>query len=110
MAFLTDATRSISPSLLAEVERARARRRGGVRRGRCANHHAGRAVRRLDYSAYGPMAEAECGADRGGGGARWPVAVALRHRIGLAGDRRHRRGGGRGVGATATRPSPPAGT
>ena len=37
---------------------------------------------RLEYSAYGAMAEAECARDRGGDGARWTVAVALRHRVG----------------------------
>jgi molybdopterin synthase catalytic subunit len=46
------------------------------------NHHEGRAVLRLDYSAYGPMAEAECARIVAEAEARWPVAVALRHRVG----------------------------
>ena len=46
------------------------------------DHHAGRAVLRLDYTAYGPMAEAECLAIVKDAEARWPVAVALEHRIG----------------------------
>ncbi len=46
------------------------------------NHHGGRAVLRLDYSAYGSMAEAECGRIVAEAKARWEVAVALQHRVG----------------------------
>lgn len=46
------------------------------------NHHGGRAVVRLEYSAYEPMAEAECARIVAETEARWPVAVALRHRLG----------------------------
>lgn len=46
------------------------------------NHHGGRRVRRLEYSAYAPMAEAECQRIVAETQARWPVAVALEHRIG----------------------------
>jgi molybdopterin synthase catalytic subunit len=46
------------------------------------DHHAGRAVTRLAYSAYGPMAEARCAAIVAAVEARWPVRVALAHRIG----------------------------
>ncbi len=58
--------------------------RGGVAcfLGNVRNQHAGRSVLRLHYSAYGPMAEAECArivADTEG---RWPVSVALQHRVG----------------------------
>lgn len=58
--------------------------RGGVATflGLVRDHHAGRTVLRLDYTAYGPMAEAECGAIVKEAGAKWPVAVALEHRIG----------------------------
>jgi molybdopterin synthase catalytic subunit len=58
--------------------------RGGVASflGLVRNHHKGRAVLRLDYSAYGPMAEAECGRIVAEAEARWRVAVALRHRVG----------------------------
>lgn len=46
------------------------------------NHHAGRAVVELEYSAYQPMADAairEIVTETEG---RWPVAVAVRHRLG----------------------------
>ncbi|MBA3497123.1 MAG: molybdenum cofactor biosynthesis protein MoaE [Gemmatimonadales bacterium] len=58
--------------------------RGGVASflGQVRNHHSGRAVLRLDYSAYGPMAEAECGRIAAEAESRWNVAVALRHRVG----------------------------
>lgn len=46
------------------------------------DHHGGRAVVRLEYSAYEPMAEAECARIIAEAEARWPVAVALRHRVG----------------------------
>lgn len=46
------------------------------------NHHAGRAVERLEYSAYEPMAEAECGRIVSETEQQWPVRVALQHRIG----------------------------
>jgi molybdopterin synthase catalytic subunit len=54
---------------------------GGVVR----NHHAGREVIRLEYSAYAPMAEAECARIVAEAEERWPVAVALAHRIGEIG-------------------------
>jgi molybdopterin synthase catalytic subunit len=46
------------------------------------NHQEGRAVLRLEYSAYEPMAEAEAGRIVAEAEARWPVRVALRHRLG----------------------------
>jgi molybdopterin synthase catalytic subunit len=46
------------------------------------NHHGGRAVRRLEYSAYGAMAEAECARIVAEAESRWPVRVALAHRVG----------------------------
>lgn len=46
------------------------------------NHHAGRSVLRLEYSAYGPMAEAEFGKIIAEAEARWPSRVAAEHRIG----------------------------
>jgi molybdopterin synthase catalytic subunit len=68
-------------SLLASVQ---APSRGGVASflGLVRDHHEGRAVLRLDYSAYGEMAEAECGRIVAEAEARWRVAVALRHRVG----------------------------
>lgn len=58
--------------------------RGGVAcfLGTVRNHHGGREVLRLEYSAYGPMVEAECARIVAEAESRWPVAVALRHRIG----------------------------
>lgn len=46
------------------------------------NHHVGRPVVALAYSAYGPMAEQRCAAIVAEAEARWPVAVALAHRVG----------------------------
>ncbi|CAN5709706.1 molybdenum cofactor biosynthesis protein MoaE [soil metagenome] len=46
------------------------------------NHHGGRAVSRLEYTAYGPMAEAECRRIVGEAESRWQVRVALEHRTG----------------------------
>jgi molybdopterin synthase catalytic subunit len=46
------------------------------------NHHGGRAVLRLEYSAYAPMVESECARIVAEAESRWQVAVALRHRIG----------------------------
>jgi len=46
------------------------------------NHHGGREVLRLDYSAYVPMAEAELARIVAEAESRWDVAVAVRHRIG----------------------------
>jgi molybdopterin synthase catalytic subunit len=68
-------------ALLASVE---APERGGVASfvGLVRDHHEGRPVLRLDYSAYGEMAEAECGRIVAEAEARWRVAVALQHRVG----------------------------
>ncbi|HET7024038.1 MAG TPA: molybdenum cofactor biosynthesis protein MoaE [Gemmatimonadales bacterium] len=46
------------------------------------DHHAGRSVLRLEYSAYAEMAESECEAVILEAERRWSVAVTLRHRIG----------------------------
>jgi len=46
------------------------------------NHHDGRPVTRLAYSAYEPMAEAESARIVAEAEARWPVRIALRHRLG----------------------------
>jgi molybdopterin synthase catalytic subunit len=46
------------------------------------NHHEGREVVRLDYSAYLPMAEAECARIVAEAESRWQVGVAVQHRIG----------------------------
>lgn len=46
------------------------------------DHHGGRQVIRLEYSAYAAMAEAECERIVRETEARWPVTVALQHRLG----------------------------
>lgn len=58
--------------------------RGGIASflGVVRSEHQGRAVLRLDYSAYHEMAEAECARVVAEAEARWPVRVALQHRIG----------------------------
>ena len=80
MGFLTDLPIDLAP-LVAQVQ---APERGGIASfvGLVRDHHEGRGVLRLDYSAYGPMAEAECARIVAEAEMRWRVAVALRHRIG----------------------------
>jgi len=58
--------------------------RGGVASflGLVRDHHADRSVIELEYEAYGPMAEAECGRIVEEAESRWPVKVAVQHRIG----------------------------
>ena len=66
------------------LESVRSAERGGIACfiGTVRNHHAGRRVLRLDYSAYVPMAEAESARIVTEAESRWEVAVALRHRLG----------------------------
>ncbi|HUR93469.1 MAG TPA: molybdenum cofactor biosynthesis protein MoaE [Gemmatimonadales bacterium] len=80
MGFITD-----QPLELAALARSvMAPERGGVTSflGLVRNHQGGRAVLRLEYSAYGPMAEAECARIVDEAQSRWIVAVALQHRVG----------------------------
>jgi len=81
--FLTE--RPIDIELL--IERVESDERGGVAvfLGTVRNHHAGREVERLEYSAYGPMAEAECARIVAEAERTWGVAVALEHRTGALG-------------------------
>lgn len=80
MAFLSEAPLELA-TLVARVQAAD---RGGVTSflGLVRDHHGDRAVTRLEYSAYAPMAEAECTRIVAEAEARWPVRVALEHRIG----------------------------
>lgn len=80
MSFLTELPIDLA-ELVAEVA---APDRGGIATflGTVRNHHGGRGVLRLEYSAYAPMVEAECARIAAEAEARWSVAVALRHRIG----------------------------
>ena len=47
------------------------------------DHQDDRPVERLEYSAYEPMAGAECARIVAEAEERWPAAVALEHRVGL---------------------------
>ncbi len=80
MRFLTERPLDLA-ALIAGVQ---SPARGGVACfvGTVRDHHGGRAVQRLEYEAYAPMAEAECGRIVDETERRWPVAVALRHRVG----------------------------
>ncbi len=80
MPFLSNAPIDLSP-LIARVE---SPSHGGIASfiGRVRDHHGGRQVRRLEYSAYAPMAEEECARIVAEAEARWPVRVALEHRVG----------------------------
>lgn len=68
-------------SLITQVSSAE---HGGVATftGAVRNAHAGREVRALSYSAYESMAEHECAAIVRDAEARWPVRIALAHRLG----------------------------
>ena len=59
--------------------------RGGVASfvGLVRDHHGGRAVVELEYTAYETMADAALAAIVAEAEGRWPVAVAVRHRLGL---------------------------
>ena len=80
MAFLS-ATPIDLATLIARVQ---SPAHGGVASflGQVRDHHDGRTVSRLEYSAYGPMAEEECARIVAEAEARWPVRIALEHRVG----------------------------
>ena len=69
------------------IERVESADRGAVVTflGTVRNHHDGREVERLEYSAYGPMAELECERIRVEAEQQWGAVVALEHRIGALG-------------------------
>ena len=76
---------SLQPLDLAElVDTVTAPDRGGVVTfvGAVRDHHHGRGVTGLSYSAYEPMAESVCAAIKAEAERRWPVRVALVHRLG----------------------------
>jgi len=72
----------IDPAVLAE--RVAAADRGAVVtfRGLVRNHHAGRDVVSLGYTAYGEMADRLCGEIIRAAEARWDVRAAVLHRLG----------------------------
>ena len=76
--YLTE--RPIDVELL--IERVESDSRGGIAvfLGTVRDHHAGRKVERLEYSAYGAMAEAECARILGIGDISVAVAAAAPHR------------------------------
>ena len=59
-------------------------RSGGVASflGLVRDRHQGKTVLGIEYSAYEPMAEAICETIVGEARSRWPVRVALQHRLG----------------------------
>lgn len=71
--------------LNALIDRVRAAERGAIATflGVVRDHHAGNAVRRLEYSAYVPMVEVECDRIVREATERFGAAVALEHRTGL---------------------------
>jgi len=80
MAFLTH--EPLDPGAVqAEVSAAS---RGGIASfvGVVRDHHGGRAVTGLSYSAYEPMAELVCAEIVVEAERRWPVRLAIRHRLG----------------------------
>jgi molybdopterin synthase catalytic subunit len=81
MAFLSSTPLDLA-SLVMRVE---SPERGAVTSflGLVRDHHGGRKVTRLEYSAYAPMAEEECARIVAEAEARWPVRVALEHRTGM---------------------------
>jgi molybdopterin synthase catalytic subunit len=70
--------------LAALIDMVTAPDRGGVVTfvGTVRDHHHGRAVTGLSYSAYEPMAESVCAAIKTEAEGRWPVRAALVHRLG----------------------------
>lgn len=74
-----------SPIVLATlIDEVMAPDHGGIATflGTVRDHHGDRAVRALAYSAYDPMAESVSGEIVSEARARWPVRVALQHRLG----------------------------
>lgn len=80
MAYLTSDRIDLGPLL----ESVQSPARGGIVSflGTVRDHHGGRAVLRLDYSAYVTMAEAEVARIVAEAESRWDVGVAVQHRIG----------------------------
>jgi molybdopterin synthase catalytic subunit len=80
VAFLTRAPLDLG----ALVTRVSAPARGGIAcfLGVVRDHHDGRAVASLEYSAYDAMAEAECARVVAEARARWQADIALEHRLG----------------------------
>lgn len=68
-------------ALLAQVQ---SPRYGGIASflGSVRDHQDGRSVLRLEYSAYDPMAEAECGRIVREAQSQWDCVIALKHRTG----------------------------
>lgn len=80
MGYLTSKPIELRPMLAETASPAR----GGIATflGTVRDHHGGRGVLRLDYSAYEPMAEAECARIVAEAEQRWAAGVGLRHRLG----------------------------
>jgi len=80
LAYLTPDPINLGPLL----DSVRSPARGGIASflGTVRDHHAGRVVLRLEYSAYVPMAEAEIARIVAEAKSRWDVGVAVQHRVG----------------------------
>ncbi len=80
MGFLTEQPIDITPLIAAVQSPAR----GGIAMflGTVRDHEGGRDVLRLHYSAYHPMAEAECARIVAEAQTKWDVAVSVAHRLG----------------------------
>jgi len=80
VSFLSDQPLDLGPL----VARVMSPERGGIAcfLGVVRDHHEGRSVVRLEYSAYDAMAEAECARIAAEAEAKWDVRVALGHRVG----------------------------
>lgn len=78
--FLVEAPIALEPLVELVTDPAR----GGVAsfQGVVRDHHEGRRVTAISYSAYPAMAEAECARIVAEAEQRWPCRVAVRHRIG----------------------------
>ncbi len=80
MTFLTEAR--VDPARLAARVAGLGRGAQASFVGTVRNHQDGREVTELRYTAYRPMAEAQCRTIVDEAEARWPVSVALEHRVG----------------------------
>ena len=80
MGYLSE--RPIDPAALAAAVDAPAHGGSCTFLGTVRNRHGGREVVELEYSAYGAMAEATIAAIVAAAEARWPVRLAVVHRVG----------------------------
>lgn len=80
MTYLTDTP--LDPAALEQAVHGPDRGAVVVFTGTVRDHHVGKEVTGLSYSAYGTMAEGECAGIVAEAEGRWPVTIALGHRVG----------------------------